>query len=199
MINIEINPNKEYILAGDISASMSNPDQRCDGLSRYNYMLEKFKSFVKIACDFDPHGGPTVMLFGQHVKVFEHTNLATIDNELSKVVFEGLTNTDLLLDKAFEEHREEKGELAQKGQVHPGTCLMVFTDGVPTNLPAVERAVLRIANNIDRQDEFDIVFLTVGTVDDKTSTFLKNLQSGTKFNIVSVKELDNVSFLAATE
>lgn len=204
MNNFEINPNKEYLLAGDISASMQTVDPLCDGMRRYDYMLEKFKAFINIAKDFDEHGAPTVFLFGKEVHKYEHTNIEIVEKKLSNVEFEGLTNTDLLLEEAFAEHREEKSERAREGKVHPGTCLMIFTDGVPTNYSAVERTILHIANGIDRQEEFDVVFLTVGTLDQMTNEFLNRLQSGVngkaKYNIVSVKELDKTNFLsAATE
>jgi hypothetical protein len=200
-MDFEINMHREFLLAGDVSASMNQNDPRCDGLTRYKYMLEKFKSFITIAEDYDTHQeGVTVMLFGAKVEVFEHTTLKNIESKLNNIEFEGLTMTDLLLDEAFKEHREEKSELAKEGKVHPGTCLMIFTDGVPTNMAATERAVLNIANAIDREEEFDIVFLTVGTMDRSTIHFLDKLKANVKkakYNIVSVRSLEETTFLAA--
>ena len=42
---VEIDPNMQYILAGDTSGSMETKDSKCNGMTRYNYMLEKFESF----------------------------------------------------------------------------------------------------------------------------------------------------------
>lgn len=201
MKNIEVSLNREYILAGDISASMETVDPKCAGVSRYQYMLEKFRSFIRIACDFDPHGGPTIMLFGQNVTKYEHANLEMIDTKLESIKFEGLTMTDLLLAEAFAEHREEKSEEAEEGRLHPGTTLMIFTDGDPTNKESVKREIIRIANSIDRESEFTIIFLTVGTITQSLQAYLSNLESGlkdkAKYQIVSVQELDKVNFIGA--
>lgn len=203
-MNFEVNMKREYLLAGDISGSMNQSDPKCDGLTRYNFMLEKFKQFIKIACDFDTHeGGVTVFLFGKEVQKFEHTTLDVLEKKLVNFEFEGMTNTDLLIDEAFEEHKEERAKLKAEGKFHPGTCLMIFTDGEPTNMPATERSILNIVNNIDSKDEFDIVFLTVGSMSPNVDTFLRKLilmGNTAKYNIVSVRELQGVNFIsAATE
>lgn len=199
MSNIEIDPNKQYILAGDISMSMTGTDPKCAGQTRYNYMLEKFKAFIKISEDYDPDG-PTIILFGENVKVFRNTNLAAIDSELSKINFEGFTNTDKAIDEAFRLHREEKSELAKNGKVHQGTIMMLFTDGAPTNRAAVGRSIITIANAIDTRDEFGIIFLTVGTIASDLREWLTMIDDNlkeAKHDIVDVKALEEVSFLGA--
>lgn len=201
MQNIEIDPNKQYILAGDISASMDSQDAKCSGLSRYDYMLEKFKAFIKISEDYDPDG-PTIILFGEHVKVFRNTNLAAVDEKLSKVEFEGFTNTDKVIDEAFKLHREEKAELAKAGKAHQGSVLMLFTDGAPTNRAAVGRSIIEISNAIDTREEFSIIFLTVGTIAPDLKDWLEMIDDnlkGAKFDIVDVKPLEDVSFLGAVK
>lgn len=201
MSNIEIDPNKQYILAGDISGSMDSTDSKCGGLTRYNYMLEKFKSFIKISEDYDPDG-PTVILFGEHVHVFRNTNLQAIDEKLSKVSFEGFTNTDKVIDEAFKLHREEKAELAKAGKAHQGSVLMLFTDGAPTNRAAVGRSIITVANTIDVREEFSIIFLTVGTIAPDLQDWLTMIDDNlkeAKLDIVDVKAIEDVTFLSAVK
>lgn len=202
MKNLEIDPNKCYILAGDISASMASVDPKCGGNSRYDYMLEKFQQFIKKSEDFDPHG-PTVMLFGEKVTVYPETNLEVVKSKLTNINFEGFTNTDKLIDQAYEKHKEEKREYAADKKFHPGTILLIFTDGAATNRLAVERSIIRIANEIDREDEFTITFLTVGQRDHSLNQFLENLHENIEkqlkqdFDIVHVEELEKVDFMGA--
>lgn len=201
MSNIEIDPNKQYILAGDISGSMDSKDSKCAGLTRYNYMLEKFEAFIKISEDYDPDG-PTVMLFGEHVHTFRNTNLDAIKDKLTKITFEGFTNTDKVIDEAFKLHREEKAALAKEGKAHQGTVLMLFTDGAPTNRAAVGRSITNIANAIDVREEFSIIFLTVGTIAPDLQDWLTMIDDNLKdamLDIVDVKAIEDVTFLAAVK
>jgi hypothetical protein len=203
MENLEINPNMEHVLCGDISASMETRDPVCGGNTRYEYMLEKFKMFIKTAQDFDEHGAPTVMLFGENVQVFDHVTLNDIEHKLASPNFEGFTNLHLVLEEAYKLHREEKSELAQKREVHAGTCVLVFTDGEPTNRPAVERLLLRIVNEIDREDEFQIHFLIVGSPTIQIEKWLKSLHDNMEnralnprdFDIIHVSALEDTTFL----
>lgn len=195
---IELNPNMQYILAGDISASMTTVDHKCGGQQRYAYMLEKFKSFIKEAEDFDPDG-PTVMLFGESVQVFENTTLEQVDAKLSNIHFEGFTNTDKVLQSAWNLHYVEKAALAKDGKTHPGTTVFVFTDGDPTNRTALVRVITNIVHNIDREDEFNIGFILVGSVEPELRAYLNSLDDdlGLKYDIVGVTELEGLSFLKA--
>jgi len=201
MSHIEIDPNKQYILAGDISGSMDSKDGKCAGLTRYNYMVEKFKAFIKISEDYDPDG-PTIMLFGENVKVFRNTNLAAIESKLSKIEFEGFTHTDRVIDESFKLHREEKIDLAKQRKAHPGTVLMIFTDGAPTNRAAVGRSIINVANTIDTREEFSIIFLTVGTIAPDLADWLRMIDDNlkeAKLDIVDVKALEDISFLGAVK
>ena len=197
MENIEISLNREYILAGDISASMRTGDPKCMNLTRYTYMLEKFKSFIQTTSDFDKHGGCTIMLFGKDVHKYEHANLATVEGRLDRIEFEPLTMTDKLLLEAFEEHLEEKVKMLKEKEIHPGTTLMIFTDGEPTDSMSVKRVITEIENKIDLDIEFKIIFLTVGTVSLGVYNFLQDLVKLSKKKIVSVYELDKIEFIAA--
>lgn len=199
---IEIDPNKQYQLAGDISGSMTEVDPKCNNDNRYNYMLEKFKSFIKEAESFDPDG-PTVLLFGESVQVFKNTNLEAVSSKLTSPIFEGFTNTHLVIRQAYDLHKAEKGELAKAGKVHPGTVVFVFTDGAPTNRKALEEEIVTISNSIDRDDEFSIGFLTVGTISADLDAYLTHLddelKGKAKYDIVDVKKLEDIIFLKAVE
>lgn len=197
---IELNPNMQYILAADISASMDIKDSRCGGQSRYDYMIEKFKSFVKESEDFDPDG-PTIILFGENVKTFPNVTFDKIEGNLKGIRFEGFTNTHLAVEAAWEQHRQEKAELAKESKVHPGTVLFVFTDGQPTNQSALERTIVNIANSVDREDEFNIGFVLVGTIDAALQDYLTKLDDGlstkAKYDIVGTSEIEGLTFLKA--
>lgn len=196
---IELNPNMQYILAGDISASMQTPDKKCAGMERYPYMLEKFKSFITEAMDFDPDG-PTVMLFGEKVQIFPNTTLEAVDSKLSRVTYEGFTNTHLVVEEAFNIHKKEKSELSKEGKSHPGTVLFIFTDGQPTNQAALKRAIVTVANSLDREDEFNIGFLLVGTIDAGLRQYLDDLDDNlkeAKYDIVGTHEVEGITFLKA--
>lgn len=195
---IELNPNMQYILAGDISASMTAQDPKCANMERYSYMLEKFKSFIQEATDFDPDG-PSVFLFGESVHEFPNTTLDKVESHLKNVIFEGFTNTHLVVEKAWEQHRAEKSELAKEGKVHPGTVLFVFTDGQPTNEKALQRVIEGISNALDREDEFNIGFILVGTIDQYLRDYLTKLDDelDCKYDIVGVREIEGLSFLQA--
>jgi hypothetical protein len=195
---IELNPNMQYILAGDISASMTAIDPKTEGLSRYAYMLEKFKSFIKEAEDFDPDG-PTVMLFGESVQVFENTTLEQVDNKLSNIQFEGFTFTDKVLQSAWNLHYIEKVALQKEGKAHPGTTVFVFTDGDPTNRAALVRVITNIVSCVDREDEFNIGFILVGSVTSELHAYLNRLDDelGLKYDIVGVTELEGLTFMKA--
>lgn len=203
MSNLEIEPNKEYILGGDISISMESIDVACGNNTRFSYMLEKFESFIQEASNFDQHGAPTVILFGEKVHVFEHVNIDKIKSELSRVRFEGFTNLHLLIEKSFDLHREDKAELEKDKKFHPGTKLLVFTDGAPTSRPMVEKELIRIIGQIDSEDEFQIHFLTVGTIDRNLKEWLDGLHDKMEdkkinprdFDIIHISKLEDISFL----
>jgi uncharacterized protein YegL len=207
MSNIEVNPNKEYIIAGDISASMTTIDSACGGNTRYAYMLEKFKQFIQVASDFDEHGSPTIIMFGERAHVFEHCDLKKVNDLTNWQNFEGFTNLHLAIDAAFGVHKEEKREQAAEKKFHPGTVLMVFTDGDPTNRAAVKRSLEKIVNSVDSEDEFQVIFLTVGTVTRELSAYLEALHDELEdksvnpndYDIIHVEKLEDVDFFGAVK
>lgn len=195
---VEINPNMQYIFGVDISASMNNTDGACGGQTRYSYALEKLQSFIQISQDYDPDG-PTVALFGESVTVYPNTTLEAVSSKLSAPTFEGFTNTAEVISAAYDIHKKEKAAL-NDGLKHPGTVLMIFTDGEPTNRQAVERVITQITHEVEAAEEFNITFLTVGTIDSNLQAWLTALDDdlkAAKHDIVDVKRLEEVSFLKA--
>ena len=205
MSNIEIQISKEYILAADISTSMTTNDATCFNNTRYNYMMEKFKQFVKTASQYDEHGAPTIILFGQNVHTYEHCDLSKVDDLLRWKKFEGMTMIDLAIDEAFKIHRQEKREKAEKKELHKGTALMIFTDGEPSNKQGVYNSIRQVISSIDTEEEFQITFITVGKVSHEVDQFLEGLHdyfenpsiNPNDFDIIHVEKLEDVEFIAA--
>lgn len=197
---IELNPNMQYILCADISASMQTCDPKCANQSRYDYMIEKFRSFIKEAEDFDPDG-PSIILFGENVHLFPNVTFDKIDQHLKNIKFEGFTNTDLALKTAWEQHKQEKSQLSKQGKSHQGTVVFIFTDGQPTNQNALERIIIEISNSVDREDEFNIGFVLVGTIDVQLQDYLNKLDDGlsskAKYDIVGKTQIEGLTFLKA--
>jgi Mg-chelatase subunit ChlD len=203
---VEVKMGKEYILMGDISGSMSQKDPKCGGHTRYAYMLEKFQNFIKQAEDFD-ECGPTVILFGEDVHTYEETTLEKLmkESDIQSPTFEAFTNLDKAIEQAYKIHKDKKNELHDEGKIHPGTVCMIFTDGQPSNKPAVERVIVKIANSLDREDEFNIYILTVGTIDAPLQDYLDNLHDGLEdqltqdFDIIHINELEKTKFTSAVK
>jgi len=190
----EIDLNKRYILAGDISASMQSKDPACKGLSRYEYMVEKFESFIQASEGFSKEG-TTVLLFGENVKTFQNVTLEKIKKDVENVTFEGFTFTDKVVKAAWQIHREQKSALAKEGKVHPGTVLLVFTDGQPSNKVALQTEIENISNNLDRNEEFCIQLVTVGTIEASLQQYLHGLDEeldNAKYDIVEIKKLEEI-------
>jgi hypothetical protein len=186
----EINPDKQYILAGDISASMQSTDCK-DGATRYAYMLEKFKQFLGAAAEYDTDG-VSVYLFGQSVHAYPDTTLASVESALANPSFEPMTRTDLVIKAAFDEHKA-KGD-------SKGTVLILFTDGAPSSKEKVQNEIIEITKNIQNREEFSLIFVTVGEIADDLRAFLTGLDDdlkGAAFDIVDVKEIGEVDFFAA--
>ena len=189
---VEIDPNKQYYLLGDISASVGQQDDACGGNTRYGYMLEKFGLFIQTAEDFDPTG-PTVILFGGEPHVYPDTSYDAVQANLAAVQFEGFTNTHLALAAAHDLHKAKGGK----------SVAMIFTDGAPTNRRALRRKIVEIANGSATDDEFSVIILTVGTIDTELAEYLRQLdeelRGEAQFDIVDVKRLEDVSFMAAVD
>ncbi len=199
----EVMPVREYVLCADISGSMAERDPKCANESRYDYMMEKFKLFIQEASKWDSHNEVDIILFGEKVHIYKEVTLDDISSTLSRVKAEGATMTDLALEAAYQRHMEKKKEMKAAGEVHPGTVCMVFTDGDPTDKRSVERIIVDIANHIESEDEFNITFITVGTVTPSLDVWLNNLHDELEdrlkqdFDIFHREKLEDVDFLGA--
>lgn len=187
--NLELNKGDQFIIALDISRSMENTD--CPGgISRFKHVVETCKLFVREAAKWDPDG-VSFYPFGQTVHAYPDLKPDDIDSKIAGIRMEGMTMTHLAIDRAYAEHKAKKNEQ---------TFLMIFTDGEPSEPDALKDAIIRITKDVTDQNEFRIAFLTVGVRSAALDTYLKSLDDdlkGAKYDIVDVKKLEDVDFMAA--
>lgn len=188
--NLELNQGDDFIIAVDVSGSMANKD--CPGgMSRFDYAMEKTKLFAREAAKFDTDG-VSVYRFGEKVTKFADITEDKLDAAIASVVpNECATMTHEAISEAFKEHQERKNDQ---------TFLFIVTDGEPSNQDAVLRTIADITQKIKDEKEFRIQFLTVGVIDPALQKFMTKLDDalpGAKYDIVDVKPLADVTFMAA--
>lgn len=186
---LELNEGDDFIFLIDVSASMGQTD--CPGgLSRYDFAKEKALSFCREAAKIDTDG-ISIFRFGQNVTKFSDITPDKIDSAFAGGPSEMATRTAEALQAAWDEHVERKNEQ---------TFVICVTDGEPTSRAAVKETIVNITNKVKNEREFNIAFLTVGRIDSGLSAFLTALDDdlkGAKYDIVDVKELESVDFMAA--
>jgi Mg-chelatase subunit ChlD len=189
--NLELNKGDNFFIAPDISFSMGEKD--CPGdSSRMEYCKEKTIAFAREASQYDPDG-ITVLPFGAKVHLYDKVTANNASDIIAKLSpSEGATNTHLAIEKAWELH---------KAGSYKQSCLMIITDGAPTNRDAVTASIVKIATAIkDNEHEFGIIFLTVGVVNEDLRAFLTMLDDGipgAPIDIVDVQKLEDVDFTEA--
>lgn len=187
--NLELHKGDQFIIGLDISGSMGATD--CPGgMSRINYTLETLKTFVAEAAKWDPDG-VSFYPFGVTCHAYPDMLPADIESKLKNLKLEGATMTHLAIREAYREHQTKKNEQ---------TFLMIFTDGDPTDPEAVKAEIIRITNDVKDEKEFRIAFLTVGVRTaalDQYLTALDDDLKGAKYDIVDVKRIEDVDFMAA--
>ncbi len=188
--NLELHKGDNFIFGIDVSGSMANTD--CPGnMQRIDYLKEKVKQFAVEASKYD-EDGIDVITFGHAINVkngITAENAATIIDALHAT--EAATQTAELIRKAFDLH---------KIGGYDRSVLFVATDGEPTDRAAVKKAIVDITNAVKDPGEFNISFLTVGTIDAGLRSFLTELDDdlqGAKYDIVDVKSLEEVDFITA--
>ena len=193
MSNLEVNTGDQFIFALDISGSMSQTDTQA-GISRLAYCLETFKTFGREAAKFDPDG-LSLYLFGASVQAFPDLKPEDFDAKLNGVdkKFESATQTHAVIKAAYDEHKKKGSQQ---------TFLLIFTDGAPTDPDATQSVITNIANELADPLAFRIAFITVGQRDAALNEYLTKLDdgltaAGAKHDIVDVKEIDEVDFMAA--
>lgn len=190
--NFELNKGDDFIIALDISGSMQTTDCPAD-LSRLDYSMEQFSTFVKEASKWDTDG---VSLYAFGVKVHNYPDVATeqlneIIGQIKAMKLESATMTHLVVQAAFAEHKARRNEQ---------TVLFIFTDGEPTNEDALLQTIADITQQVKDEREFNIGFVTVGKRSAGLEAFLTKLDDnipGAKYDIVDVKRLEDVDFYAA--
>lgn len=187
---LELNKGDNFIIAVDVSASMGQKD--CPGgMSRIDYLKEKTILFANEASKWD-EDGIDVLAFGHQVT--PHLNVTAqkaADTIGALRANEGSTDTAAVIAAAYKRHKETKSEQ---------TVLFVATDGEPNDREAVKKTITDISNSLNNEYEFAISFLTVGDIAPSLQSFLTALDDdlkGAKHDIVDVKRLEEVDFMAA--
>lgn len=191
MSNLELNKGDQFIIGLDISGSMQATDTP-SGQSRLQYTLETLKTFVREASKWDPDG-VSFYPFGAKVHAYPDLQPDDIDAKLGSLKYEGATMTHLAITSAYNEHKSKSNEQ---------TFLMVFTDGEPSDPDAVKKAIVDITNDVKDEKEFRIAFLTVGERSASLDAYLTALDddlTGAKYDIVDVKRVEEVDFMAAVD
>jgi|WetSurMetagenome_2_1015567.scaffolds.fasta_scaffold689055_1 hypothetical protein len=187
---LELNKGDNFIFAVDVSASMQSRD--CPGgVSRIDYLKEGVKTFATEASKWDTDG-IDVLTFGAKVTPYRNVTAETAGKIIDGIAAnEGMTDTAAVIKSAYKMHRD--GNYDQ-------TVLFVATDGAPSDRDAVIKTISGITQELREEHEFAISFLTVGKIDDNLQSFLTTLDDalpGAKYDIVDVKALESVDFLAA--
>lgn len=190
--NLELNAGDDFIMALDISASMQATD--CPGgASRLAYAIEQFRTFVGEASKFDTDG-VSLYAFGAQLHAFPDVAADKLDSTIDRLralPLEGMTRTELAIEAAFKEHKDRGNEQ---------TVLMIFTDGDPASPQTVFSTIANITQQLADEHEFAISFITVGQRTPSLEQFLAKLDDaipGAKYDIVDVKRLEEVDFIAA--
>lgn len=185
--NYELNKGDQFIIGLDISGSMQAKD--CPGnTTRFGYVLETMKTFIKEASKWDPDG---ISFYAFNDQIQEFRDVATVEEineKIAKLKVGGGTATHLAISEAYREHKEKKNEQ---------TFLMLFTDGEPTDPEAVKKAIIDITKDVKDEKEFRISILTVGVRTDSLNTWLENLDDhldDAKYDIVDIEKLEDVNF-----
>lgn len=190
MSQLELNKGDNFIFAVDVSASMGAKD--CPGgLSRIEFLKEKVILFANEASKWD-EDGIDVLTFGHSITPLLNVSAQVAADKIGALkATEGSTDTAGVIAAAFKRHKETQSKQ---------TVLFLATDGEPSDREAVKSTIVSIANGLADEHEFAISFLTVGNIDPTLQAFLTSLDDdlkGAKHDIVDVKKLEDVDFMAA--
>ena len=193
-----MNFGDQMIVGFDRSKSMQTKD--CPGgLSRFVYVQNTMRGFIRRANDFDPDG---VSFYFFNNQVSAHPDVATpeeIDKIIDTLQPDGGTATDLVIKAAYAEHKNKKAQATPEEQKDYQTFFLLFTDGEPNDKHAVEQEIIKITKDVVDPEEFRIAILTVGKIDSSLAKWLKDLddnltKKGAKYDIVSIHAFDHVTF-----
>lgn len=191
--NLELNVGDQFIFALDVSRSMGVKD--CPGgKSRIEFCKESAKLFATEADKYDPDGAD-YFTFGSAVTPYLNRTkdqaIALIDGIEAN---EGATETAQVIEAAWKRAQELRANGCTDNIV-----LMIVTDGAPSDPEAVKTVIRGIADSLTNGEEFGMIFLTVGQIDDALKAFLTDLDDNlnAKHDIVDVKDFMSVNFAQA--
>lgn len=190
MSQLELNKGDNFIFAIDVSASMQATDTP-SGQQRIEYLKEKVNTFVAEAAKWDTDG-IDVVTFGHAVKTFQGVTAEKAKEIIDPLkASEGSTDTAGAIDAAWKLHKANGSKQS---------VLFLATDGEPNDQDKVFKTIADITQQLTDEHEFAISFLTVGQPGDGLKAFLTKLDDalpGAKHDIVDVKALEEVDFMAA--
>ncbi len=176
----------------DMSGSMSEND--CHGVSRYEHAAKWVSTLVQEAEQFDTDG-PTVGFFDHELTVFENTTFAKVASVFKQMAPRGTTDTAKVIRERCLDYLDKrlgipatKGTLFSRGKpaipANPNTkprIIVVITDGVPDDEPALEQAIVGITKRMTSggltKEDLVISFIQVG-YNGKAKVFLAILNDG---------------------
>lgn len=185
---LELNQGDDFIFLLDVSGSMSTTDTPT-GQSRYDFAKEKALAFCNEAAKIDTDG-ISIYRFGHQITKFSDITPDKIESAFVGGPNEMSTDTAGAISAAWAEHKERKNEQ---------TFVLIVTDGAPNDKEAVKKTIIDITHSVKDEREFNISFLQVGN-DQSVAAFLSALDDdlkGAKYDIVDVKRLEEVDFMAA--
>jgi Mg-chelatase subunit ChlD len=190
MSQLELNKGDNFIFGLDVSASMGAKD--CPGgLSRIEYSKEKTILFTNEASKWD-EDGIDLITFGHAVNLLPNVNAQKAADTIGALkANEGSTDTAGVIAAAYKRHKDTASKQ---------TVFFLITDGEPNDRNAVKKVITDISNGLADEHEFAISFLTVGNIAPELESFLTALDDdlkGAKHDIVDVKKLEDVDFMAA--
>lgn len=190
MSQLELNKGDNFIFAIDVSASMQATDTPT-GMQRIEYLKETVNTFIGEASKWD-EDGVDIITFGHSIKAHKGVTAEKAKDIIAPLkANEGSTDTAGAIALAWLLHRD--GGYKQ-------TVLFLATDGEPNDQGAVLKGIAGITGELKDEHEFAVSFLTVGQRTPNLEAFLATLDDavpGAKHDIVDVKKLEEVDFIAA--
>jgi hypothetical protein len=189
---------RDYTLIIDKSGSMSIRDQ-LGGKSRWDIMQESTLALASKCEELDPDG-ITVYLFSGRFKRYDNVTSSKVGQIFKENEPSGRTDLAGVLQDATSNYFQRKAA----GQTKPnGETILVVTDGEPDDRKAVMKVIIEASRRMERDEEFAISFIQVGT-DAQATKFLKILDdelqgAGAKFDIVDTVTMDEMEDMTLTE
>lgn len=188
MVSVADLKGYDFGIAVDRSGSMAEKDQP-GNRSRWDAMHEGVTALANKIAEFDDDG-IDVLVFNDRVKRYDNVTPDKVEQIWKECDPMGGTDLHLVIKSAADEYLKRKA--AGKGK--SGYILLVATDGEPSDPRAVEQEIIALSKKLDRDEEFGISFVQVGS-DKRATAYLKSLDDdlvskGAKFDIVDTLTFD---------